>query len=161
MATFSLISDESLSSYIREGLMAQRASDASDLAAETLIYLEELLCRHLRSEQLFVNDHGHYSLPTLAFLYQDALNAAGPRDQVSLLQKLGDTAFFLAALFPHVWSRRGLTESYFHDMGRAAYGSLSSFRLPNAAVFLELADRFSLAVRWVRDIFHPPLKQFS
>jgi len=130
------------------GYFQQRLSHTADqrgiaTSEHTIHYLSHLMTRFAHSDQLFEYDRGYFGLRPLALLYADAYQAPTDRERCLLLQRLGDLALFIGALFPERYARRGIRRDYFVGMGGGAYGYLSDRAPVNRSVFGELAVRFA------------------
>lgn len=53
---------------------------------------------------------------------------------------LGDQAMFAAVVFPNMLSRKGITEQYFHNIGRTSYNRAAHI---NAELFNTMSQHFS------------------
>ncbi|MDX1344170.1 MAG: hypothetical protein R3227_17490 [Reinekea sp.] len=141
--TLTELSDQNLTEYLFNSLQDALAEYPLSIREETQVYVAHLALRYLNSDQLFIQQGQQRSLPTLAFLYRDALAAGSERERDALIRTLGDTALFLAACFPDVWRRRGLNRRYFLSMGENAFGFLASAKRANQFPFDELAAEFT------------------
>lgn len=78
----------------------------------------------------------------LAFDLLEAMNALHHR-QIRLLQDLGDRSLLLCGLFPGMAQKRGVTLSYFSDLGQAAYQTLSEVEAPTRGLlYFQLSTQF-------------------
>jgi hypothetical protein len=152
------LSEQSLHEYFFDTLRANSQRYSLDLTDDTHAYLVNLSIRFLHSEQLFLQDEYGLSLPTLAFLYRDALAVKNERDRHNLVRTLGDTALFLAACFPDVWQRRGLSRSYFIDMGESAFDTLIGLDRERRFPYQHLANDFEAIANCLGlSVFNKPL----
>ncbi len=110
---------------------------------DTFHYLGGLLERFSQSDQLFEYHEQRIDLRPLALLYGDAQAARSERERCLLLQRLGDLALFLGALFPERFARRGIRRDYFVGMGGGAYDYLAERAPHSRHVFRELTSRFT------------------
>ena len=120
-------------------------------------YIATIACRYLKSDNLFQQNGAQRSIPTLAFLYRDALQAKTLAEQRQLIQSLADTSFFLASFFPTIWRRRGLDKRYFSAMGESAYDALASLRTDLPC--LEIAQQFSAITLCLGEVIFPHYTQ--
>lgn len=141
---------QSLSEFFFHSLQQVADQQSVNLSEQSEHYLMNMLVRFASSEQLFVHDESGYGLPTLAFLYRDALNAVREDERLGLLQKLGDTALFVGAVYPKVWRRRGLNEDYFVGMGMGAYAARGAYEVGDASLYVELSEQFESFMYLVR-----------
>jgi hypothetical protein len=80
--------------------------------------------------------------PSYAELY---LQARGPR----ALRHLGDTCWFTRAVFPELGERRGLSASYYTDLGQGCYSRLLQHTGPDTTIELMIRHFDFLAeVAW-------------
>lgn len=141
--------ETSLSAYFTNRLRHYAQSLRPPPQDDTCWYLGNLLERFGRSEQLFVTEEGQMTLRPLALLYGDALQASSERERCQHLQKLGDMALFLGALFPERFARHGLHKDYFIGMGGNAYDYLADNARHNRHIFAELARTFARMLEMV------------
>jgi hypothetical protein len=143
------IPESSLPNYFRGRL--RRSAKRLNLKphADTLWYLGDLLDRYGHSDQLFDYDQGRRDFRPLALLYDDAQSAASEPQRCLLLQRLGDLALFVGALFPERYARRGIRRDYFVGMGGGAYDYLSERAPANRHIFRELTHHFARMIELV------------
>jgi len=137
------ITETSLTGYFRKRLTHYAERLRPPPHEDTCWYLGNMLDRFGRSEQLFTTEEGHLTLRPLALVYGDALYASSERERCRHLQKLGDMALFLGALFPERFARHGLGKDYFIGMGGNAYDYLAGNARHNRHIFAELARTFA------------------
>lgn len=143
------IAETSLSHYF-EGRLSEFAEQLEPAPhADTRWYLGNLLVRFCRSEHLFSYEEERYALRPLALLYGDAREASSDRERCLLLQQLGDMALFLGALFPELFSRRGIRRDYVVGMGGGAYDYLAENARHGRHIFSELARTFPRMLQMV------------
>jgi hypothetical protein len=137
------IPEASLRDYFRSRLRHSARRLNLDPGDDTLWYLGDLLHRYGRSDQLFDYYEGHRQLRPLALLYDDARSAPSEPERCLILQRLGDLALFLGALFPERYARRGIHRDYFVGMGGGAYDYLADRARSKRHIFRELTHHFS------------------
>ena len=135
------ISDQTMTEFFYQNFRTECRKIELKLDEKSQHYVVNLAVRYAHSDQLFMQEGDGKSLPTLAFLYRDALAASSKRERNGLIQTLGDTALFLAAFFPTVWQRRGLNRSYFIAMSESAFSYLALLETTNDSPFAELAEK--------------------
>ncbi len=145
----SVIAHRSLREYfhgeLSEALRNQRVS-AED---ETVHYLTNLLTVFTRSEALFEHTENGVNIKPLALTYGEALNEHSALERTRLLQKLGDTALFIAGVFSDSLKTKLVDVDYYIAMGGSAYSCLSDamrgYRAVSGAAFLfdELTRKFT------------------
>lgn len=141
--------ETSLGAYFRDRLLDQARRLRPPPHDDTCWYLGSLLERFSRAEHLLVWDEGKATLQPLALIYGDALQARNERERCLLLQRLGDMALFLGALFPQNYARRGILRDYFIGMGGGAYDYLAGHARHNRHIFAELARTFARMMEMV------------
>ena len=116
---------------------------------ETIHYLTNLLTVFTRSEALFEPTDNGVDIKPLALTYGEALNENSALERTRLLQKLGDTALFIAGVFSDSLKTKLVDVDYYIAMGGSAYSSLSDamrgYRAVSRAAFLfeELTHKFT------------------
>ena len=116
---------------------------------ETIHYLTDLLTVFTRSEALFEQTENGVDIRPLALTYGEALNQNSAAERTRLLQKLGDTALFIAGVFSDSLKTKLVDVDYYIAMGGSAYAYLSdSMRGPRAvsgaaSMFDELTRKFT------------------
>jgi hypothetical protein len=143
------ISESSLPDYFRIRLRRSAKQLNLNPHADTLWYLGNLLDRYGHSDQFFDYDQGHRGLRPLALLYDDARCAVSEPERCLLLQRLGDLALFVGALFPERYARRGIRRDYFVGMGGGAYDYLAERAPANRHIFRELTHHFARMIELV------------
>lgn len=116
---------------------------------DTLWYVGEMMVRFSRSDHFFDYHDGMLQSRPLALLYGDARAASNHRERCLLLQKLGDMALFMGAIFPERHARYGLKLDYFIGMGSAAFDFLAEQSNRNRHIYRELTHSFSTIVELV------------
>ncbi len=130
---------------LSEALQNQRISAEH----ETIHYLTNLLTVFTRSEALFEPTDNGVDIRPLALTYGEALNENSALERTRLLQKLGDTALFIAGVFSDSLKTKLVDVDYYIAMGGSAYSSLSDamrgYRAVSRAAFLfeELTHKFT------------------
>ena len=137
------LTETSLADYFRQRLAecAQRLKPPPH--EDTRWYLGTLLVRFSQAEHLFGYANGQLDLQPLALVYGDALQAGSRHERCMLLQRLGDMALVLGALFPGHYAKRGIQRDYFIGMGGGAYDYLAEHARHHRHVYAELARTFS------------------
>lgn len=138
-----LVREHSLAEYFQRQFSACAGTAEHAPQEDTCWYLGSLLARFAHSDECFSYEHGELSLRPLALLYGDAVEAGSEAQRCLLLQRLGDQALFLAALFPGHFTRRGIHSDYLIGMGGSAYDYLANNARRGRHIFAELADDFA------------------
>lgn len=145
----SVITHTSLRAYFHDELSNALNNQRISAEHETIHYLTELLTVFARSEALFEQTENGTEIRPLALIYGDALNQNSAAERTRLLQKLGDTALFIAGVFSDSLKTKLVDVEYYIAMGGSAYACLSdSMRGPRAAsraafMFDELTRKFT------------------
>jgi len=100
---------------------------------------------------LLIEKTRHEPVPhTLFDMYREALEAEGLLSG-QRYRRLGDQALFVLGVHPESIRRKGVSASYYRDMGSIAYDSASV--LIKAPVYSELASSFTPAAFTLREVF--------
>ncbi|HUL81809.1 MAG TPA: hypothetical protein VL131_06695 [Gammaproteobacteria bacterium] len=126
------------------------AMEKQGVAADdhTAYYVVNLLTLFARADQVYDRRTDGPGPQPLALLLAEAASATDSQARNLVLQRVGDTALFVAGFFQDGFARKLVDVDYYIDMGGAAYGWLSeSVRgtLRGRAfggVFAELAEKF-------------------
>ena len=145
----SVITQTSLREYFHGELSDALHNQQISAEHETIHYLTNLLTAFTRSEALFEPTESGVDIKPLALTYGEALNETSALERTRLLQKLGDTALFIAGVFSDSLRTRLVDVDYYIAMGGSAYASLSDamrgYRAASRAAFLfeELTRKFT------------------
>ncbi|MDJ0833519.1 MAG: hypothetical protein QNJ69_08350 [Gammaproteobacteria bacterium] len=120
-----IITNKSLQGYFFDSVNDAVHNQQIDTSDEIIIYLVNLLTTFSRSEDLFHHDADGVSLKPLALMYSDALAESRPSLRIRILQKLGDTALFIAGVFSDSLNTRLVDMDYYVAMGGNAYACIS------------------------------------
>ena len=129
---------------VAEAMEKQRVA-ADD---HTAYYVANLLTLFARAEKLYDRRTEGPGPQPLALLLAEAADAADSQTRNLVLQRVGDTALFVAGFFQDGFARKLVDVDYYIDIGGAAYGSLSESMRGTirgrafGAVFAELAQKF-------------------
>jgi hypothetical protein len=126
------------------------AMEKQGVAADdhTAYYVVNLLTLFARAEKLHDGRNDGPGPPPLALLLAEAVAAPDAQARNLVLQRVGDTALFVAGFFQDAFARKLVDVDYYIDMGCAAYGSLSASVRGTVrgrafgGVFAELAEKF-------------------
>ena len=64
---------------------------------------------------------------------------------------LGDQALFAAAVFPDMLNRKGISEQYFHSIGRSSYSRAAQI---NSELFTTMSQHFSYLAQCLQHCVH-------
>lgn len=120
-----LITNTSIKEYFHDSVNQAITNQQIEVSAETAYYLVNLLTVYSRSEQLFEKTENGIDLKPLALLYADAVNEPNTLERARLLQRLGDTALFIAGIFTDSLNRKVVDVDYYIAMGGNAYSTVS------------------------------------
>lgn len=144
-----LITHTSIREYFHDSVTDAVKNQQIQARAETIYYLVNLLTLFSRSDQLFEYTENGIDLKPLALLYADAVEESSALERTRLLQKLGDTALFIAGMFTESLNRKLIDVDYYIAMGGNAYSSVSetmrcAYRSESAQqLFDELTEKFT------------------
>jgi hypothetical protein len=148
-STGAVIAQTSLREYFHAELNGALLRQQIRAEHETVHYLTNLLTIFTRSEALFDQTENGVAIRPLALTYGDALNENSAAERTRLLQKLGDTALFIAGVFSDSLKTRVLDVDYYIAMGGSAYSWLSDSMRSHggasraASLFEELTRKFT------------------
>lgn len=147
-----VISFDSLQDHFHHLVVDARDNQHVEVSDDTTHYLSSLLVAFSSVDMLFhKHEQGRYLKP-LAIMYCEAQQQTSPSLKYQGLRQLGDTALFIAGMFPGVLRRKPVGIDYYIAMGGSAYGSVSGLvgrlRLNDAfsGVFTELCGQFASLV---------------
>lgn len=138
-----------LPSYFHDAVATAMDKRELETADATKWYLANLLARFAHSDRFFdYSQDAGTNLRPLALMYADAIEASSEGERRLTLQRMGDVALFVAALFEGLLSRRGVKRDYFVAMGCGAYAYLADNPVSGGdeTVFNDLSSRFVLFV---------------
>lgn len=144
-----VLTHTSLREYFHGELSEALQNQQISAEHETIHYLTNLLTVFTRSEALFEPTDNGVDIRPLALTYGEALNENSALERTRLLQKLGDTALFIAGVFSDSLKTKLVDVDYYIAMGGSAYSSLSDamrgYRAVSRAAFLfeELTHKFT------------------
>mgnify|MGYP001545965778 FL=1 len=137
-----VLTETSLPEYFRTQLHLYADYLKPKPQEDTLWYVGEMMVRFSRSDHYFDYYNGALQNRPLALLYGDATTASSHHERCLILQRLGDMALFVGALFPERHARHGIKLDYFVGMGSAAYDYLAEQSNKNRHIFRELTQQF-------------------
>lgn len=146
------ISTQRLNDFLKTRLTDESRLFQPPITDNTLAYIINLMVHFSRSEHFFSVDEHQLSVPTLAFLYQDAHQASNTQIRLLSLRRLGDCALFIGSLFPEKLYKAGLRKDYCIGMGGSAYSSLANYRYGDPDVFNEMAQVFPKLMQLVANV---------
>lgn len=120
-----LITNTSIKEFFHDSVNQAISNQHIEVSAETVFYLVNLLTVYSRSEHLFDKTENGIDLKPLALIYADAVNQSNTLERARLLQRLGDTALFIAGVFTGSLNRKVVDVDYYIAMGGNAYSTVS------------------------------------
>ena len=138
-----VIMETSLPEYFKKQLHRYAELLKPQPHEDTLWYVGDMMVRFSRSDHFFDYHDGMLQNRPLALLYGDAKAANSHHERCLILQRLGDMALFLGAIFPERHARHGIKLDYFIGMGSTAYDYLADQSNRNRHIYRELTQRFS------------------
>lgn len=141
---------DSLFDWFRERVVEAQSETSLHLSDNASLYLASLLTDRARADRPAPPEE------TLAELHAAAASAP-PARQIQQYRELGDRALYLLGYFRENVARRIVGESYYRDMGSAAYHKVDQvfkrwFADAFGPVFGELAERFTACVALLEHI---------
>lgn len=142
------LSNESLTAFFRDLLQAAMRTQAVRSSEDTEFYLVKLL------ESFAHADADWFNRP-LALEYLESFHSP-PVHRYGKLKRVADTSLFMSGMFIESLHRKLVSSDYYVQLGRTAYGHLSTLSNELRAIpvdlFSELAERFSDFVRVFAEI---------
>jgi hypothetical protein len=143
-----------LQEYFREHVRRAIVNQHIELTEDSEFYVVNLLTELKKSEKLFQTVDGKPDDTPLALLLERAMHS-DTTTRVRTLKFLGDTALFVAGIFPERATRRFQTLDYYIRMGGGAYLSLASNMTTQrnfAEVFEEMGCKFRNLVSLLNEV---------
>ncbi len=135
---------DNLESFFREAVAAARARHELETSQEAELYLASLLA----SEQDLTAVTGGQPL---TLLLAEALERSG-RDRFERLRQIGDGVLYTTGFFGEHLAERGHSVAYLEELGAQAYRGAAQLVPAAGGVFYELAGRFGVFVRLLREV---------
>lgn len=152
--TQEVVQDVNLQMYFRDLVRRAIANQHIDLTEDSEFYVVNLLTEVKKSERLFDMSSGKPEETPLALLLERAVHGDAAT-RVRTLKLLGDTALFVAGIFPERAARRFSSLDYYIRMGGGAYLTLAT-TLPGqrsfAGLFEEMGAKFKHLVGIVNEV---------
>ena len=145
----SLITQASLREYFHNELNEALNHQKIQAESETVCYLTNLLTIYARSDELFERTEYGVDIKPLAVTFSEALSEPSVKLRTRLMQRLGDTALFIAGVFADSLNRKLVDIDYYVAMGGTAYAQVSDSMRGHRAVkslamlFDELREKFT------------------
>ncbi|MGB7933960.1 MAG: hypothetical protein WCH04_17385 [Gammaproteobacteria bacterium] len=145
----SLITQASLREYFHNELHEALNHQKISAEGETVCYLTNLLTMYARSDELFEQTDYGVDIKPLAVTYSEALSETSVQLRTRIMQRLGDTALFIAGVFADSLNRKLVDVDYYVAMGGSAYATVSDsmrgYRAEKslASLFDELRQKFT------------------
>ena len=153
-----VVASPNVREFFRDSLGEALARQQVEAEDHTVHYVVNLLTLFTRAEELYGDAPAGRSMPPLAHMLAEAVEADTERDRDRRLQRLGDVALFMAGFFPDFFARKPVDVDYYIRMGGAAYGTLADRARPSSGseafggVFAELACKFAAFVDVIGEI---------
>ena len=134
-----LVKKHSFKEFLYKELDLAEAS----LSLSVKIYLVDLLCFYISSDQFFEKKEGQTKSyeGTLVDLYSKSQNS-NTQEKLYFFKKMGDFSLYLSGFFRSAIKRKLIHISYYEQMGQTAYSTLSGFYGSKPNVFNELSSEF-------------------
>ena len=124
-----------------------------NIAAETELYLVNLLSEFVAAEKLFAaEEDGRKETEPLALLYHQAQQQARP-EKILTLRRLGDVSLYRTGFFADSLRETVVGPEYYIQMGEAAYGQVAALCAGAlVTVYRELCLKFRAVVEVLEEI---------
>jgi hypothetical protein len=145
----SLITQASLREYFHNEIHEALNHQKIRAEGETVCYLTNLLTMYARSDELFEHTDYGVDIKPLAVTYSEALSETSVQLRTRIMQRLGDTALFIAGIFADSLNRKLVDIDYYVAMGGSAYATVSDSLRGHraekslASLFDELRQKFT------------------
>lgn len=152
--TLELCPQVNLQEYFREHVQRAIVNQHIELTEDSEFYVVNLLTELKKSEKLFETVDGKSDDTPLSLLLERAVHGDSAT-RVRTLKFLGDSALFVAGIFPERATRRFQTLDYYIRMGGGAYLSLASTMLGQrnfAGLFEEMGNKFRNLVSLLNEV---------
>lgn len=120
-----VISFDSLDNHFHQLLVDARQNQHVEVSDNTTQYLTSMLVSFSSVDMLFHKDEEGRRIKPLAIMFCEAHQAQSAAMKYQGLRQLGDTALFIAGMFPGVLRRKPVGLDYYIAMGGSAYSSVS------------------------------------
>lgn len=140
--TQEVVQNVNLLEHFRDVVRRAIANQRIDLTEDSEFYVVNLLTEVRKTEHLFDMSSGKPEETPLALLLERAVHG-DTATRVRTLKLLGDTALFVAGIFPERAQRRFSSLDYYIRMGGGAYLTLAS-TLPGKHSFAELYEEMGV-----------------
>ncbi len=147
-----VVQNVNLLEYFRDMVQRAVANQRIDLTEDSEFYVVNLLTEVRKTERLFDMDSGKPEETPLALLLERAVHS-DTATRVHTLKLLGDTALFVAGIFPERATRRFSSLDYYIRMGGGAYLTLAT-ALPGQCGFAELFEEMGIKFKNLVGIVH-------
>lgn len=119
-----------------------------DFNRNTILYVADLMSRYASLSTLCEDTEDGVQIRPLAFLFEDAVNAEGPRVRLEKYTRLADRALFMSGYLPDSLDRKPVSRSYYIEMGQAGYGQAGAIAADiqiESSTYIELSEGFIYA----------------
>lgn len=149
-----LILNVSLDRFFEDALWLAAEHQNMDPHPRAMSYISGLMNEFNVKENLFPESDDHRGSETLAFLYQDAVNALTPQHATQFFRRLGDVAIFYSGFFPDQFNRKLVDIDYYRNMGQTGYGEVAVRTLDSETrdVFKTLSKDFNLYMNLLLEV---------
>lgn len=150
-----IVLNESLKTFFLESLLELNKKSLTPVPIETLIYSSEVLNEYVHPLKYFeVNDEGKIRQKILGMKLLEAYQV-GREEQKRVYKDVGDSALILCGMFNESVNRKILDVTYYHKIGKVAYGNLNSLerKVYDYPEFFELiSDSFLLLTTMIAQV---------
>lgn len=145
-----VVTDPNLLAFFRELVRRAISHQQVELSEHSEFYVVNLLTELKKSEKFFDTHAGNLDETPLALLLDRAVHGDSPT-RIRSLKFLGDTALFVAGIFPERATRHFKTLDYYIRMGGGAYLTLAT-TLPGQKSFGEVFEEMGLKFKSLVEI---------
>lgn len=147
-----LVQNTNILEFFRDLVRQAVAKHGIELSEHSEFYVVNLLTALQKTEKLFDSSQGHLDDTPLTLLLERAIHG-DLATRVKYLKFLGDTALFVAGIFPTRALRHFNSLDYYIRMGGGAYLTLSSSLQPSfSQVYEEMGLKFRQLVGVIAEV---------
>lgn len=147
-----VVTDSNLLAYFRDLVQGAISKKRVELTEDSEFYVVNLLSDLKKSEKFFDTHGGRLEETPLALLLERATHSDAST-RIRTLKMLGDTALFVAGIFPERATRRFNSLDYYIRMGGGAYLTLAT-TLPGQKTFTEIFEEMGMKFKTLVDILN-------
>lgn len=147
-----LVKESNLLTYFKDLVQGAISKQNVELTEDSEFYVVNLLTDLKKSEKLFDTVGGRLEETPLAILLERA-TSGDSSTRIRTLKYLGDSALFVAGIFPERATRHFNSLDYYIRMGGGAYLTLAT-AMPGQKTFTEIFEEMGLKFKTLVEILN-------